>query len=223
MINNRIEKEMLMTAFPYNKFILKKNLKKQEIANYLELYNAYRELLTNYLIDKMNLTKYDKKITESKLNFTIVEKEKMDIYQYFSANQLNYFYIRNNIYIEKLVNEDKEFLLDKIQNNNYNIDNRTKKFLERTYKKVIMEDVLENGKECITLYGPDSSKFMAKNNNIIIGFRFDDFYNMRERKNFAKEYKEQLMFIKNIINEMKAEYDYDVTIIEYNDFCVKKI
>ena len=31
------------------------------------------------------------------------------------------------------------------------------------------------------------------------------------------------MFIKNIINEMKAEYDYDVTIIEYNDFCVKKI
>ena len=57
-------------------------------------YLMYRKLFTQYIIEKLNLKKYDDEIAESKLNFIEVKEKQMDIYQYFSKDKLKYFYKR---------------------------------------------------------------------------------------------------------------------------------
>ena len=68
-----------------------------EKDDYIKLYNLYRSLLTEYIIDTLELKKYDEKILKSNLNFKQTNKEEMDSYQYFSSEELKYLYIRNNI------------------------------------------------------------------------------------------------------------------------------
>ena len=77
---------------------------------YIELYNVYRKLFTEYIINKFNLKKYEKYFLEGTIKFPKVETPRMDFYQWYSSKELNYFYLRNNIYIEQLDAPDQEYL-----------------------------------------------------------------------------------------------------------------
>ena len=99
-----------------------KKLNKKDMAQFdfsqdinQEVYLLYRKLFTEYIIEKTELKKYDEEIKNSNLNFIPVEEEKMDIYQYFSCDILKYFYIRNNLYLEKLDKKDINFLEKKFK------------------------------------------------------------------------------------------------------------
>lgn len=190
-------------------------------------YLMYRKLFTQYIIEKLNLKKYDDEIAESKLNFIEVKEKQMDIYQYFSKDKLKYFYIRNNIHIEKLTDEEQKFL-QKIKLEEPNeLGDIEKDFIEKTYSKVIFEDVLENGEICNVFYGPDSRSFISSNNSIVIGMRYDEFENnglddekwdeLHEKQlDFWDELKERMEL------ELKMKINKHISIIRYDDFSIEK-
>lgn len=192
---------------------------------YIDLYNIYRFFMTKYIIEKLKLKEYDKKIKNSKSNFLPIETDKMDVYQFFSCDELKYIYIRNNVYIERLSNKEINLLKDKLKNNDYSIDDSIEELIEKTYQKVIFEDIMKNGKKYQIMYGPDSSRFFARNDSLVLGIRYDEFaiINLTDEE-WKIQNKKQREFLRNIINEMTKEFEnklnIPIKIIKYNDYSV---
>lgn len=220
MKKNIVENEELDLLNPNRKF---KNITEEE---YAEIYSIYRKLFTEYMIEKLNLKEYDRRIKNSGLNFCVNKEEDMDLYQYFSSEYLDYFYLRNNLYIEKLNDNELDFFRKKLKTGNYNLDDESRVMMEKTYQKIIFEDVLGNGEECTTFFGP-SSGYMAKNNGLIIGVRYDEFArNGLSDDKWDKLHNRQKRFLTQLIGEMKENIEKKVEgpiyFFRYNEFSIRK-
>ena len=222
---NRLYEEDLKTIYPNCTNISLDNMPENQKKKYLLLYNMYRKLFTVYIMQKLKLKSYDNKIEKSELGFTANKKQDMDIYQYFSSDILKYFYIRNNIYIEKLNKKEIDFLEKKIQSKNYELDDETMQIIESSYRRVIFEDVLKNGELCKTLYGPNSSNFFADNNAIIIGVRYDEFAeNKLNDDEWDELHQQQVEFLESLITRMNKNLNSNsavpIEILEYSEFSI---
>ena len=191
------------------------------------LYNLYRKLFTQYIIDRLQIKKYDKSIYESGLDFSTINLEDMDIYQYFSSDLLRYFYLRNNIYIERLNDKELDFLKSKLKSDGTVLDDEEIEFIEKTYQKVIFEDVLKNGDTCMVQYGPNSSNFFARNDSVVIGVRYNEFDDKLEDNEWQELNDKQREFLNSLLERMNKEFvgklpsNTPISIIEYNDFSIR--
>ena len=197
-----------------------KKLTSEEIKKYMLIYNLYRNLFTEYVIKMTNLKKFDETINKSKMNFKPIELSEMDMYQYFSSNDLKYFYIRNDIYINKLNKEEMVFLQGRIDSNNYNLDEETTKIIENSYKRVICSEEKEPNIESDVFYGPLNSSFSAPDDNIIIGVRYDESeIDELDEKEWENLYFKQNEFLYDIMKKIQNELK-DVTVIMYDEFSI---
>ena len=216
-----LTKKDLQNVYPNNSNV---EYKEEDI----QLYNLYRELLTQYIIDLLELKKYDKQIMNSNLNFKQVNENEMDLYQYFSSEELKYLYIRNNIYLERLDEKERNFLKSKLDNNIKKLDAETEKFIANSLQKVIFEDVGEDGKEYITFYGPSSRSFMARNDSLIIGMRYDEFgEDGLDDDEWDKQHDSQILeFLPNLFYEIEAnsvkKLNIPIYVLKYNEHSVRK-
>ena len=101
---------MFNTKVPYMNKKYFESLDNTNQENYLRLYEIYSNLLIQYFIKYYNLKEFDDVLSKDKRNFEKVSTYDMDIYQYLSSEYLNYIYLRNNIYIERLSNEELLYL-----------------------------------------------------------------------------------------------------------------
>ena len=121
----------------------------------IKLENLYKELFEKYLINKIDLIKYDNEINSSSLGFTESNNVSLasNLDEYLN---LKYFYILNRFYLDKLSDEDLNILI----NGN---DLERLLLIENTYKKVL-------------IYGNDINLKLNHNNNDIL----NDFSNNGE-------------------------------------------
>ena len=199
-----------------------------EKDDYIKLYNLYRSLLTEYIIDTLELKKYDEKILKSNLNFKQTNKEEMDSYQYFSSEELKYLYIRNNIYIEKLDENEMSFLKNVLNSNLYSLNEETKKFIVNTYEKVISECRENDGKESFTFYGPNTTRFMASNKSLIIGMRYDEFAEdgLNDDEWYDRHVSQILDYLPQIFFEIESNSEEKISmplrVLRYNEYSIIK-
>ena len=171
----KITIEMYETRFPNGNFDYFNNLSNEDKEDYLNLYSLYSELLYRYIISKLNLKRYDDMIKNSKNNFKEVNILNMDLYQYLASDYLNFFYIRNNLYIERLNCEEIKFLKT-INDSNINSRDNINLFIEKTYEKVCLENLDPKNNYDIVYSKYDDLEYYKLNNCILIGYRFDDYY-----------------------------------------------
>lgn len=189
-----------------------------------EVYLLYRKLFTEYIIEKTDLKRYDDEIKNSNLNFIPVEEKNMDIYQYFSSDILKYFYIRNNLYLEKLDKKEIDLLEKKIQNQNFDLDESSRDMIAKTYKKVLFKDRIEGFKNFV-FYGPSTMPFSSEDDAVVIGFRYDEFnlngMNDDEWNNiFEKQQLWLFQFIEKLKYEFAKKIENATTIIKYNEYSI---
>ena len=185
-------------------------------------YFLYYKCFIVYFIEKYNLDKYDELINNSELNFTPIKEEDMDIYQYFSSPYLKYLYLRNSLHLERLTSDERLFLQYRIENNNYNLDYEMKIFIERTYKKLIFEDVLKNGQRCLIAFGPDNKELFAHNDSIVLGIRYDKYDLDSSDINKALELdRNRQQYITSIIQNIESQFN-DIEVLQYGKFNIKK-
>lgn len=178
---------------------------------YFELLNKYNRYLTKFLKEKLPLEQIDNNMKKSELNFNKINEHDMDFYQITSTMGLDYIYLRNNIYIEKLTKEDINYL-DK---NDYN-----EEFIHRTYKNVI--NPYTDSKTIF--YGPENENFMCKSDDLVLGIRFEEFNNDLE----GEEFKENFLNKQNIISQLITvlnlvglkELDANIKVIEYSEISI---
>lgn len=225
MKNKELSLKDLDKTYPKSGKIDLQNFSEKDKEEYLALYNLYRKLFTEYITERLNLKAYDEKLSDSEYGFSPTDERKMDVYQYFSSDVLRYFYIRNNIYIEKLTKKEADFFRRKITEGDFGLDPEAKKMIESTYPKVIFEDLLQDGKKYRVLFGPDSSSFFADNDNIVIGIRYNEFSkDGLDDNSWFNRLMAQKKFLNETINEMNEAFEEmipgGITIIKYNDVSI---
>ncbi len=216
-----------LTKAPYSnnlEYFLDLNDNQKE--NYLNLYQLYSNLLYEYLIDKLKLNVYDKMMVDARNHFEMVKLENMDFYQYLAKDYLKYFYIRNNLYIERLDIEELAFLKKKYESKDYKLDQDTIKFIRKTYPKVIAEKLTDSNIK--VNYGPDNYQFYQDSKALIIGVRFDEYYlqNGETEEEWDKKYDNREMELDTITYCLKKSlenFEVKGSVVRYNDFSVKKL
>lgn len=183
-----------------------KNLSLNEKREYLILLSVYMNIFIQYLCYKFNLKYYDNLLNNSDYNFIPINENNMDIYQKFSKKYLKYFYVRNNIYIEKLNENDLEFLREIAFKSNKKNNEEIVNFIERTFKKVIFEDALRDGSRCMVFFGENSQYYSSVNDSIVIGVKYDEFnLNGLSDIEWDELHDKQYEFMDSIINRMNTE------------------
>lgn len=180
---------------------------------YFNLTNKYKRLLECSLIKCLPLEQIDSNMEKSDLGFVPVETPAMDFYQATSGMGLNYIYLRNNIYIEKLSEKDLVLL------ESLNSEEDEEQFVKRTLKDVIYPYTVEKQ---VLFYGPENRNYLVDSASIIIGIRHNEFdvglENEAFKENFLKKQEiiSQLSLVISVIG-MK-QFDIPVLMIQYNEF-----
>lgn len=211
-------------------FILKekqvKNLTNiEETKQYMQEYLLYRKLFTEYIIEILDLKKYEEKIMNSDLNIKAIECEEMDFYQLFSSDILKFFYIRNDIYVEKLNDNERNFLKTRLLENKFELDDKAKSFIETTYKVVITDEY--ELPSTIIYYGPNTIKYSAVSNALVLGMRYDEFsVDGLDDSAWKYRYEEQFKFLYSLFDRMEVILsdiiEIPVNVIKYNEYSVVK-
>ena len=195
--------------------------------SYLAIYSIYSKFLIEYFIKNYKLNEYDEVLVESPYSFIKVKEDDMDIYQYFALGKLNYLYIRNNLYVERLSAEEQTFLIEKASLDEIVYDDSVDEFIGSTFRRVMLENY-EDEDAVSVCYGPDSSNYLAPNNAIVIGIRYDDYEKLpgESADDWAEANNNRLHDIESLSTILEARLSREIGIptyaIKYNEFSVKK-
>ena len=166
------------------------------------LVRNYKYLLEYYINSKIDLLKYDNMIKNSDLSIGTNSKYK-SINEYLN---LDYIFLINNLFVEKLSNEDINEILNKF--NKDDISNELITIVERTYKDVILDNYREDGytdKIYKVCYGPIVPRNMVNNNSLVFKLVYGRNLIDVEGDKFIGLHKKQLMFLEDVINKLKEE------------------
>ena len=211
--------ELVYPQITNNDLLVEKGFKIDEENNeYFKLLNKYKKLFEEYLKEKLPLELIDDNMKKSDLKFVPVKKEDMDFYQITSTMNLDYIYLRNNLYIEKLSKEDLEFLSKKDK-----LDEESKEFIKRTYQTVINP----YDEKRIIFYGPENEKHLCDSTDVVLGIRYNEFeQNGMSDEEFQKNFLEQLRLIAQVSTLLEIaspnELGSGVKVIQYNELSIMK-
>ena len=104
---------------------------------YTSVQKLYIKCFEQILLSKVDLKKYEERIENSKCNIGPVKVKNKTYYHNLSSMNLKFIYIRNFFYVEKLNENDLSIMIQKVNNNNYEVDNALMDIVNRTYKDVL--------------------------------------------------------------------------------------
>lgn len=219
-----LDEEYYLSRFPKTDDVFE-NLDDESKKVFLTRYSVYTNFLYDYLLHKTDIKNHDDEIKNNQEHsFKTVNETKMDMYQFLAKGKLNYYYVRNNLYLSKLSEEEIKFLDDRIASNNMAYDKDVEDFIGKTVKKTIS---FSDDKNISMNYGPsDSSMYIVENGTIIIGQRVDEYvnYDLNNYENQMK-YMRRNIFLGADADELKTSIAGDlgisVSVIKYVDETVK--
>lgn len=158
-----IKKEQIEKLYPciYDKNILKSyslmNWKLNTTFQYY--YSCYHSLLDDFLKKELHLNELNEQIKEINRSVTA-----FNLYHEISSLNLEYVFIRNNIFLERLTKEEFSSFQE-----NYKNDNREEleQLVKSTYQKLIVFDINKK-KDYIVNYDLNGS-LVTYNNALVIG------------------------------------------------------
>ena len=221
----KITYSTFLTKYPNSNYDYFSKLDDKEL--YLDEVSKYYELLMDYLIKNTDIKKIDDEIKNCKdfiFDIENVKEDKIDFYQFVCNNKLSFFYVRSNIYIERLDENEKKFLDSLIPDGKYN--DEVDLFIKKTYSKVTSEGPFRGKEKYLLNYGPsNTNKFFASNNTLVIGSRMDEYVNHidndKEREEYFKRFNYFETKSREVEENLKEKLNYDVKVIIYDESSVK--
>lgn len=150
---------------------------------FLSLQEKYRTDFIHDLLDTIDIDKIKSIITSCPSTIPVIEDQEYNFY-HRSAIIDKYLYLRNNIHIERLSQEELEELYNSVLVNK----ELSKEFITQTKEKVLYEE------GDYTYYGIPSNKTEAPSKSIVIEFAYDQ---------LKCESVEQIVHIKDCYKEIQ--------------------
>jgi len=198
-MNKRINKELA---------IQKELIVNDNNSLYIQLENFYKFLFENYILKDLNLDKYNNLFKNSELDFGIAQPTKEQLLDKNSYLNLEYIYILNNFFVEKLSLEDINILKKYMTMQQIILTSELTELLKRTYKDIIKDNYTSKGyTEDIynVCYGYMVPSNFAKNNALVIKIIYGRNTKQYNNEEFIENLKEKNKFIENISNEIIQE------------------
>ena len=178
------------------------------LTQYNKLENFYKYLFENYLLRHVNIKKYDEKIENSNLYFSTHKPEQLisGLNEYLN---LNYIFVLNNFFIEKLSDEDLVFLKNELLKNENEFTDEMDIFIKRTYKEIITKDKKDDSsiKSYKICYGPAIPSNFALNNALVLKI----FYGKNIKTLSDEEFLQNLKNQRNILNTLKNNMEEELS------------
>lgn len=176
---------------------------------YIILKKTYKQLFEIYLQSKIDLKLYDNKIKNSDLDFGQGHPVKInlinDLGEYLG---LNYIFIINDFFVEKLSINDLNELRRVYQEKKYNLN--TKKMVERTYKDVLNNNFVNGEFKDVPFnrcYGPMVPKNFALSDSLVIKIIFGKNIKQYNDDEYLANAKAKTNFLNTLSNELKKEIE----------------
>lgn len=194
----------------------KKGLAENEIydKNYLEVQAAYMSLLNQYLCGKVALDSYQESLDKSEYKF--MENEET-VYSKAGAFGRKNIFIRNNVYVERLSEEDLAMLQEGMNNGEVNVTDELLAMIERTMENIISVRYEDSDKVFEAIY--DIGVFqtnMAPSNALVFTISYDFEYDQNgniidnEKEDKKAELVEELH--KKMSDEMSKKLGIPVSV-----------
>ena len=106
-------------------------------SRYLCMQALYRANLDAFLLEKLDLRALEDELKNSDLKFTCRQPENRDLYERESTMGLEYIYLRNNLYIEYLEEEQLKLLETQLTTGMTAVTNEVKEMTRATYREII--------------------------------------------------------------------------------------
>lgn len=163
---------------------------------FLELQYKYREGFLKYLSTIINFGTIDEEIEKYDVDIPVLDDQEYNFYHHNSAIGSNYLYLRNNIHLERLNDEELKRLVSGEEDINYYAD---------TYQKVLYEDgdLISYG-----IYSDESNIKKAK--ALVFEFAYDQTQtkSVEDLLKTRKCYNDIFSFIKDKLGEKNIETDF---------------
>lgn len=174
-----INKEDIEKIYPESPFALEEN----------ELYSYYRYNLDLYLKQLLHLNELNNVLKQYNNN------PKTGVYKEISYLNLDNIFIRNNVFLERLTNEELKELKELY---NQNALEKTRDFVKKTFKKLIIFNIDYSIENAVN-YDPLHDGLLTYNNALVIGVYADNQNIITYLKDKEKEYSDILNIPVNII------------------------
>ncbi len=168
--------------------------------HYKELEKKYKYLLEYYLSTTIDFNKYENKINNANLYIGKNNKYKsLNIYL-----NLDYIFVINNLFIEKLSIDD----INLLNGFNGNISNELMDLIKRTHKDIIYDNYLKNGyseniyKVC---YGEIVPFNFVDNDSLVLKIYYGKNTKNIDGKDFITLHEKQLDFFHSLMDELIKE------------------
>ena len=167
--------------------------------NFQILQTKYRRLIEELLKKYVNFEELDKKI-EKVINIPILEDHEYNFYHKYTSLNSNYIYLRNNIHIENLTQEEQQLLES---------NNTGENFIKQTIGRVLFEE------GDLSYFGVPISKYLASSKSLVFEFAFDQakvkqFNDLIIIEQIIKEISDYL------INTLNQATNIPISVITYN-------
>ncbi|MDF9824221.1 hypothetical protein M2475_000579 [Breznakia sp. PF5-3] len=196
---------------------------------YLEVQGLYRIVLEDKLKRELDLGNFEKKLEELDTYFQpyLGKVDKYEGYQQFTTMDLPYLFLRNNLHIENLSDEDLELLIQKLTIEDPIHDKDLVALVDRTFLSVLQVNQYGDkptDKDTSIFYNTHWSSCCAlepelevKRDTIVIEVRVDMQYD--ENGNVLDGYSEAAKQLEKTIAEFKkqANKQYTVDVLYYWD------
>ena len=175
-----------------------------DLSKYNDLVKVYKYVLEYYINSKIDLSKYENLIINSNLSIGINSKYKT-LNEYLN---LDYIFFINNLFVEKLNEEDINILMTKFDKNN--ISDELISIIEKTYKDVIYDNYFHGQYQnmvCKVCYGPMVPSNFVDNNALVFKIYYGKNTINLDGEAFIELHEKQLDFFKKLINKIKNEVE----------------
>lgn len=217
---------LLQWPFRYDMNLMKEKGLADNIGGnekFIKITNNYKVLFEKFLLTKTSLRTFDNNLVNSKLSFVPIKDEDKDYYQRTSTLNFKYFYLRNNLNIEKLSVEELNYL-ESLDYDTLELDDKNISLIEKTFKSVINPTNIEDVEsKTILCYGPDIERFSVNVCDLVFGVRFDEYDPVGLSgdewiHNSCEQMKYLLENMKNLEETLSKELGVEVKTIQYNEF-----
>ncbi len=140
---------------------------------YLALESLCRAWIEQYISGKLSLPTVEKQIRETGLLFEPVSEVEMDSYQAYSTMGLDFFYLRNDVKIERLKAECFQRLSSRFDRGELDFNGESMQFVQENLSELTKEKE-DDLPEFMCSFGPFIESCMASNNSVVLGLRFAD-------------------------------------------------
>lgn len=203
--------ELKKTNINHN-LIKEKNILKSSI--YLQVQGLYQKALDYYILNNSSIKKYDDMISNSELDFGLIDEKHKHIHHINSYLDLKYIYVRNFLFIEKLNMQQLSYIYNKILINDLNIDNQLIEIVKNTYKDVINDNYKhgEYKQNTTTCYGSVIPDNIVASNSLVFCIHYGKNNIKLEKEDFLNNYKEKRTFLDNLKQDMEMNLSKELNI-----------